>query len=355
MARDRLNALGNEGWSGDQKWQEQPDEDHTAIPMNQLNRSAGGDNGRYKGGRGRSTSSPRRANNQGYGQGYDQGYDQRGYNNTSTSSSPDDDFFNMVDSITGQMADLDNIIKDISGLQNGLLSMVGGSTQHMEQTERLQREEKEAKRMVVDIKQCLSSLDVVIQRARDDPSVSSSQAVARSSRQQALTKRFADQISRYRQMEYDSSKRQRVQLERQYKIVRPDATEEEVRDAVDNENANQVFSQAVINTNRANKAREVLKDVESRRQQIRNIEQSISQLAEMFVEVNEMVNQQQQKFDNIEAAVEDAHVNIDKGNVETKQAIVHTKSSRKLKWWILFIVIIILVIIAVVLYFKLKK
>ncbi|KAJ1878563.1 hypothetical protein LPJ66_011865, partial [Kickxella alabastrina] len=157
-------------WGGDQKWQEQSDEDHTAIPMNQLNRPAGGDNSRYKGGRGRSTSSPRRANNQGYGQGYDQGYDQRGYNNNSTSSSPDDDFFNMVDSITGQMADLDNIIKDISGLQNGLLSMVGGSTQHMEQTERLQREEKEAKRMVVDIKQCLSSLDVVIQRARDDPS-----------------------------------------------------------------------------------------------------------------------------------------------------------------------------------------
>ncbi|KAJ2840478.1 hypothetical protein J3B02_006224, partial [Coemansia erecta] len=102
-------------------------------------------------------------------------------------------------------------------------------------------------------------------------------------------------------------------------------------------------------------AKRVLSNARERQGQIENIEKSIMQLAEMFQEVSEMVHQQQEQIDNIEAAVEETHIDIQEGIKETDKAIVQRKKSRKKCWWLILLLIILLVIIGVVLYLKLKK
>ena len=54
-----------------------------------------------------------------------------------------------------------------------------------------------------------------------------------------------DLIQEYREVEAKSREKYRGRMERQYKIVKPDATQEEIRYAMDTDQGSQVFSQAV--------------------------------------------------------------------------------------------------------------
>ena len=52
-------------------------------------------------------------------------------------------------------------------------------------------------------------------------------------------------IQNYQTVEQQHRQRYRQRLERQYKIVKPDATPDEIRAVVEDDNGGQVFSQAV--------------------------------------------------------------------------------------------------------------
>jgi t-SNARE complex subunit (syntaxin) len=52
-------------------------------------------------------------------------------------------------------------------------------------------------------------------------------------------------IQSYQTVEQQYRQKYKQRLERQYKIVKPDATQEEIRAAVDDDSGGQVFSQAV--------------------------------------------------------------------------------------------------------------
>ncbi len=52
-------------------------------------------------------------------------------------------------------------------------------------------------------------------------------------------------INEYQRVDTDFRRKLAAQMERQYRIVRPDASEQEVREAVEDTSNNQVFSQAV--------------------------------------------------------------------------------------------------------------
>ena len=60
-----------------------------------------------------------------------------------------------------------------------------------------------------------------------------------------VDRRLKTTINRSQQLERDFRRRAQEQIERQYRIVRPDASDAEVREAVEDTSNQQVFSQAV--------------------------------------------------------------------------------------------------------------
>ncbi|KAJ1961656.1 hypothetical protein GGI12_003125 [Dipsacomyces acuminosporus] len=261
----------------------------------------------------------------------------------------DDEFFGLVDRITDQMSQVDQRIHQIGQLHEQALSATS-DTRHTQVANDRDRIVADTNAQINAVKRDLQQIDQVLQRSAHDPSVSKSQQAARASRQQGLAKKFSDQLQRYRQMENDFSRRNRERLERQYRIARPDASEQEIQSAIENDQAGQVFAQSVIKSNRAGEARRVLRDVEERQADIRKIEKTINELAQMFVEVSDMVNRQQELLDNIDAAVEDAHVQVKAAHTEVKGAIVHRKKSRKRLWCILILVIVLILVIILIIY-----
>ena len=63
-----------------------------------------------------------------------------------------------------------------------------------------------------------------------------------------VDRKLKNAINQYQQVERDFRHKINAQQERQYRIVRPDASDAEVREAVENTTDNQVFSQAVMSS-----------------------------------------------------------------------------------------------------------
>ena len=60
-----------------------------------------------------------------------------------------------------------------------------------------------------------------------------------------MKSKFVEAIQNYQQVEQQYRTRYKQRMERQYKIVKPDATPEGVRAVVNDPNSDQIFSQAV--------------------------------------------------------------------------------------------------------------
>ncbi|KAJ2440970.1 hypothetical protein GGF42_007455 [Coemansia sp. RSA 2424] len=263
---------------------------------------------------------------------------------------PDGRFFGMLDSVSRQMSQIDEHIGLIANLHEQALVVTSESKYRQISSDRDQLV-ADTNGMIASVKQNLDTLA----RTVDDPTISKEQRVLYATRQQTLAKKFSEQLQRYRQMEYQYSQRNRERLERQYRIARPDATEDEVANAIDSDQAGQVFAQSVMHSSRIGDARRVLRDVEERQADIKKIEKTISELAQMFSEVSEMVNRQQEVIDSIDTAVEETQVHVESGRKEVNTAIVLRIKARKKLWIILFISIIIIVIIVIIIYFTVIK
>ncbi|KAI1297094.1 t-SNARE [Xylaria venustula] len=161
--------------------------------------------------------------------------------------------------------------------------------------------------------------------------------------------RLKDAIRAYQQVESAFRKRTEEQMARQYRIVRPDATEEEVRAAVTDQTGGQVFQQALMQSNRRGQAQAVLNAVQDRHAQLQKIEQQMMELAQLFQDMDVLVMQQDPLVANIEDKAENVVSDLENGNKEIHTAVNTARATRKKKWICLGIVVGILVIVAAIL------
>jgi len=162
-----------------------------------------------------------------------------------------------------------------------------------------------------------------------------------------VDRRLKQAIQSYQQVESQYRKRTQDQMARQYRIVRPDASEDEVRAAVEDQTGGQVFQQALMQSNRRGQAQAVLSAVQDRHAQLQKIEQQLMELAQLFQDLDTLVIQQDVAVMNIEQKAEETVENLDKGNEEVGMAIKSAKGARKKKWICFGIVVTLIVIIAI--------
>ncbi|PBP26360.1 SNARE domain-containing protein [Diplocarpon rosae] len=133
---------------------------------------------------------------------------------------------------------------------------------------------------------------------------------------------------KYLQSDADFTNKVKEQAMRQYRIVRPDATEQEVRAAAEDP-GQQMFSQALMQSDRRGQSRAVLSAVQDRNAAIKKIEGQMIELAEMFQDMDNLVVQQEAAVVNIEMKGEEVVENLDKGNEQIGTAIQSARNTRK--------------------------
>ena len=155
-----------------------------------------------------------------------------------------------------------------------------------------------------------------------------------------IDRRLKQAIQQFQQVESAFRKRTQDQMARQYRIVRPDAPESEVRAAVEDVSGqgNQVFQQAMMQSSRQGQARAVLNAVQDRHAALQRIEQQMIELAQLFQDMDTLIVQQEVAVTQIEQKGEEVVENLDKGNEEIAVAVTTARKTRKKKWICLGIV-----------------
>ena len=162
----------------------------------------------------------------------------------------------------------------------------------------------------------------------------------------AAKNRFKETIMRYQEVEKAYRTKYRQRTERQLRIVKPDATQAELQSALEGEaSGQQIFSQALMNSNRQGEARGALREVQERHTDIQRIERTITELAALFQEMSILVEQQDEQLNVIKDHAQHTEHEVQAGRQQTDKAVVAARRARKRRWICFWLVVIIIAII----------
>ncbi|KAJ3087823.1 Plasma membrane t-SNARE, secretory vesicle fusion [Quaeritorhiza haematococci] len=248
-----------------------------------------------------------------------------------------DDFLAQADGISRDIDQIERMIGDLRSLHERALVEINTSRQQQltQQVDRLTNDTNDL------IRSCQRSVKSLKQARGGDARVKQTQ-------QQQLARRLMDVARRFQSVQQDAKSQIRRQMERQYRIARPDASPQEVANAIDNAEG-PVFQQQIMSS-RIGEQRQRLQEVQNRHTDLRKIEQSIEELFQLFQDMQALLDQQQEMINNIDEHVENTARHIEEGSAQMTTAIVHAKSARKKKWILLAIILVIIIAIGIGLY-----
>ncbi|CAG8576768.1 7105_t:CDS:2 [Diversispora eburnea] len=126
-----------------------------------------------------------------------------------------------------------------------------------------------------------------------------------------LREKFGNVLDEFHEVESTYIKQQSERIGRQYKVIKPNATQQEIQDYVSNPNSQPVFQQALLRTG---EAKEAMGQVQRRHEDIKHIEKTIVELAELFEELNLQISAADTTIIEVESNVENTTIGIQKAN-----------------------------------------
>ncbi|KAJ2892599.1 Protein transport protein SSO2 [Zalerion maritima] len=162
-----------------------------------------------------------------------------------------------------------------------------------------------------------------------------------------------DSVQKFATLQSQLSREKDADVERQYRIVNGNPPESDVRrymDGVRNgeEDPNQLFQQALMQSSRVEGANRKLSALKARNQALQQIERQMAELLELFTQMDTLVMQQDVNVAQIEQKAEEVVENLDKGNEEIGTAVKTAKATRRKKWWCLGICVLIIIIVVII-------
>ncbi|KAI0724092.1 t-SNARE [Fomitopsis betulina] len=251
-------------------------------------------------------------------------------------------FYDEVSSIQGGLTEFSANVQQISELHSRTLNSTDESAN--QQSSALLDD------LVTRTRQLSNNLKDRIQALTKFPAPRPQDARIRNNQTGVLRTKFVETLQTYQQVERDYRQRYKQRVERQFRIVKPDATPEEVDEVVNNAHGggDQIFAQALTNTTRYGESRQAYREVQDRHQDILRIERTLEELAQMFNDMSVLVTQQEESIDAIQNTAQDVEHNTEQGLKQTEKAVVHARRARRMRWVCFIIVLIICAVVGIV-------
>lgn len=278
---------------------------------------------------------------------YGNSYEMSNYNKYSSGSgtgSNEDDFvtyMNEINDINNSLDQYSNLVNLISNKQRNFVQELDLNEEDSDyNSKQIDALVSESQSLQNDLKNRIKNVQTQAAQSKDQHKMDQAES---------CRKRFLEIIQEYRVVESNNREQTKVQAERQYRIIKPDATEDEVRAAVDDGNSQQYFQQALMQSNRRGEARTVLNEVQVRHRELLKLEKTMAELTQLFHDMEEMIIEQDQPIQQIDEQIHTAQHDIEQGVGHTNKAVTSAKKARKKKIWCLVICLIIIAILAIVL------
>ncbi|RUP46924.1 t-SNARE [Jimgerdemannia flammicorona] len=259
-------------------------------------------------------------------------------------------FFDEVESIKDAIREINDIITEIEDLHSASLANTN-EEQTAKNSKQLDKLIAQTNKMNNGVKNRIKAMELNNARMPSN----SGDLQMRQTQHSALKKRFLETITHFQDVERTFQQKYRQRVERQIKIVKPDATPEEIEDVLDSDEPPQIFAQSLMQANRSGQARAVLSEVQARHDDIKKIEKTILELHQLFMDMNTLVEQQGEVMKNIETVTEATVIQMEEGKKEVEKAVVSARATRSKKWCCFVIFIIVTIVAAILVWWFVLK
>lgn len=189
------------------------------------------------------------------------------------------------------------------------------------------------------VKSSINSLEAETEAlASNDPlSVSSagggSSAIIRLRRSihQDILQKFTKSMKRYQKIQKEANLKSKIQLQRQYLLIKPNATKAELEEVAEAAGSMSLTSQQVLSIAQSENSKKYLEKMKERRKNIMKIERGVSNLNQLAFDLNVMVEEQGETINNIQGSFHQAVEYTEAAGVSMSDAVEIQKNIRRLR------------------------
>ncbi|KAJ8473269.1 hypothetical protein ONZ45_g16356 [Pleurotus djamor] len=265
---------------------------------------------------------------------------QNGHNSTAPSGETGN-FLSEVAQIQESIDQLHANIKRISELHAKSINAIADDS-HRDATE-LENVSNDTRALSNSIKDRIKHLESQSSTGRD--------VQLRRNRIALVRQNFLEALQRYQQVEQQSRSKARDRVERQFRIVKPDATPEEVAAVVNNSSGqgDQIFADALTSSTRYGDSRMAYREVQERHQEILRMTQTLAELGQLFNDMATLVEQQDVTIGIIEDTSRKVEEDAKAGDEQVAIAVKHARNARRMRWIFFGICVFIVAVLALAL------
>ncbi len=185
----------------------------------------------------------------------------------------------------------------------------------------------------------------------------------RTTQQARLGKKFLKVMGDFQRMQGAYRERYRLQLERQYLIIAPDATRADLDnmvgamaagDADDQQQGLSALNQRIFSLANRSSFQRTLAEMRERHDEIVAIERSMAELHQMFLDMATVVEAQGELVDKVEEHVDATAEYTEAAAVQMRGAVVGQRSAQRKRWFLSAVCVVLLVAIGVVIWLAIK-
>ncbi|KAI0093594.1 t-SNARE [Irpex rosettiformis] len=266
-----------------------------------------------------------------------------GYGSPVNGTDPMAEFYDEISSIQDAIETYKANVSRISDLHNRTLNSTDESS-NRQNAGILEDLVAQTRELGNTIKQRIQSLEAKALQPGQDSRI-------KKNRTDFVRSKFVEALQNYQQVERDYRARYKQRVERQFRIVKPNATAEEVSAVVNDTSGagDQVFAQALSNSSAYGESRAAYREVQDRHADIQRIERTLEELAQLFNDMSVLVAQQDETINVIDTQAGKVEEDTRQGLQQTEKAVVHARSARRKRWFCFFLFLLICAILAIVL------
>lgn len=245
-------------------------------------------------------------------------------------------FYNQISSIQDELRRFETNVSRISDFHSRLLNNTDEALSQ-QNAAALDELVEETRALSSHIKNQIQDLEKESLPPGQDPRIRRNQT-------SLVRSKFIETLQNYQRVEQDYRQRYRQRVERQFKIVKPDATPEEVAAVVHSDQGagGQIFAQALTTSPRYGESRAAYREVQERHEEMRKIERTLAELAQMFIDLDVLVNQQDDTINAIETSAAQVNKDTEAGLGQTVKAVDHARSARRKRIYCFIIFLLVL-------------
>ena len=249
-------------------------------------------------------------------------------------------FFKQVDQIKADIDGIRGATKSVAGLQHEAAEAVGDKAER-EVSDRLNAVVTPANKRCMRAKATLKAIGTDTKALEKDKDAKPSEIRIRKNMHATLSQKFVAVARGYQKAQDDYKRKIQEKVARQVKVVKPEATMEEIDMTMrSGGGAGAVYRAAILQAG-ADPIAEAYNRVADKYKDVLKLERSVEELHQMFLDMAFLVEQQGEMLDQIEFQVNSAAEYIGEGNQQLGKALDYRKKARK-KWCCIICIVVVI-------------